>query len=294
MNIDSLKMFCAVVDEGSISKAARASFVSQPAVTRQIHQLEENYGALLFDRVDGKLLPTEAGKLLYPYAKVIIEYTKRSFEAVQELTGQQEAILNVGASLTIGEYLLPGLLGSFQKNFPQMKFSLSIGNTPSILTKLENYEVDIALVEGAVKNDSLENEKFAEDEIILVVSSQHRWSKQKSIDITELPEEKIIWREVESGTRWIVEEALERYGILDKMESKMELGSYQSIKNAVEAELGISLLPKLTVLKELKYGTLCEIKIVDFHLKRDLWMVRKNHRFQKTGLSHFIQFIRNE
>ncbi|WML41442.1 LysR family transcriptional regulator [Neobacillus sp. OS1-2] len=96
MNIESLKMFCTVVDEGSISKAARLRFVSQPAVTRQIHQLEEVYGMLLFERVDGKLLLSEAGKTLYPYAKEIIEYMKRSVEAIDVLRGSQDTVLRVG------------------------------------------------------------------------------------------------------------------------------------------------------------------------------------------------------
>lgn len=294
MNLESLKMFCRVVDEGSISKAARLGFVSQPAVTRQIHQLEEQYGTLLFERVDGKLKLTEAGKVLYPYAKEIIEYIKRSFEAIHEITGNQETVLHVGASLTIGEYLLPGLLGSFRKRYPDIKFSLTIGNTPTILTKLENNDIDIALVESAVNNENFITEKFAEDELILVVPSNHHWKSRKKININELPEEKMIWRESDSGTRLIVEDALKEYGILDKIESAMELGSMQSIKSAVEADLGISLLPKLTVSKELKYGTLREIKIADFHLTRDLWMVKKTHRFQKTGLSYFIDFIRND
>jgi len=128
MNIDSLKMVCLVVDEGSISKAARLSFVSQPAVTRQIRQLEEQYKAKLFERGSGKLVLSEAGKVLYPYAKEIVEYSKRSFEALQEITANHQTVLNIGASLTIGEYLLPGLLGDFSKRYPDLKFSLSVGN----------------------------------------------------------------------------------------------------------------------------------------------------------------------
>lgn len=293
MNIDSLKMFCLVADEGSISKAARLNFVSQPAVTRQIRQLEEQYGANLFERTAGKLTLSEAGKILYPYAKEIVEYSKRSFEAIQEITANQETVLNVGASSTIGEYLLPGLLGDFSKSYPNLKFSLSIGNTPSILSKLENNEIDIAFVEGAVENENFSREKFTEDDLILVISSNHHWKDKTQIDIHELSEEKMIWREADSGTRQIVENALHVYEILDKIKSAMELGSYQSIKSAVEADLGVSILPKLTVAKELKYGTLHELKVSDFNISRDLWMVQKKHRFAKTGLKYFVDFIRS-
>lgn len=292
MNIESLKMFCHVVDEGSITKAAKLGFVSQPAVTRQIHQLEELYGALLFDRVDGKLKLSEAGKVLYPYAKEIIDYTERSFAAVHELTGRAERVLNVGTSLTIGEYLLPDILGSFSKIYPNIKFSITVRNTPTILTKLEHNDVDVALVEGAVGNKELITEKFADDELVLIVPANHRWTKKESISIIELPEEKMLWRETDSGTRQIVEDALSRLEILEQIRNSMELGSTQSIKSAVEAGLGISILPKLTVLRELKYGVLREVKIEGLQLVRDLWLVQKNHRFPKTGLNYFIEYIR--
>nr|WP_263327729.1 LysR family transcriptional regulator [Neobacillus sp. Marseille-Q6967] len=293
MNLESLRMFCIVVDEGSISKAARLNFVSQPAVTRQIRQLEELYGAKLFERTAGKLTLSEAGEVLYPYAKEIVEYSKRSFEAVQEITANQESVLNVGASSTIGEYLLPGLLGNFSKNYPDLKFSLTIGNTPNILSKLENYDIDIAFVEGAVENQDFITERFTDDELILVTSSNHHWKEKGQICIDELPEEKMIWREADSGTRQIVENALQEYGVFEKIKSAMELGSYQSIKSAVEADLGVSILPKLTVAKELKYGILHELKVSDFNISRDLWMVQKTHRFKKSGLKYFISFIRS-
>jgi len=293
MNVDSLKMFCLVVDVGSISKAARLSFVSQPAVTRQIRQLEELYKAPLFERTAGKLTLSDAGEILYPYAKEIVEYSKRSFEAIQEIMIGKQAVLNVGASLTIGEYLLPDLLGTFSKNYPELKFNLSIGNTPNILTKLENNDIDIAFVEGAVENNEFIIEKFADDELILVTSTNHRWKDKHQIQIHELPEEKMIWRESDSGTRQIVENLLYEYGVLDKIKSAMELGSYQSIKSAVEADLGVSILPKIAVARELNFGILQEIKVSNLNISRDLWMVQKNHRFKKTSLRYFIDFIRS-
>ncbi|MDK8643658.1 LysR family transcriptional regulator [Niallia taxi] len=292
MNIDSLKMFCLVVEEGTISQAARLSFVTQPAVTRQIRQLEELYKAQLFERHGGKLTPSKAGEILYPYAKEIVECSKLSFEAIQELTGNEEIVLNIGASSTIGEYLLPGLLGQFSKSFPNLKFSLAIGNTPTVLAKLENNEVDIAFVEGVVENTDFIREKFADDDLILITSPAHPWSNKEQISLQELSREKMIWREMGSGTRLIVESALNEHGVLENIKSAMELGSYQSIKSAVEADLGVSIMPKLTVSKEIKYGTLCEVKITNFLISRDLWMVQKSHRFKKSGLKYFVQFIR--
>lgn len=291
MNIDSLKVFCLVVNEGSVSQAARLSYVSQPAVTRQIRQLEDEYGVLLFDRVDGKLSVTEAGRQLYPLAKGIIEDFTQSKNIILQSAGKQHAHLNVGASLTIGEYLLPNLLGRFKKQEPDIKLTLTIKNTPSVLEDLANDLVDIAMVEGEVENSDVLVEKFADDELVFICHSEHPWSKQTKLQLNDLAGERMIWREPSSGTRRIVERSLEEYGVLDKIESYMEIGSTQAIKSAVEAGLGISILPKLTVLRELAAGHLHEIVIEGIQLQRSLWLVNKPKRFRSRSIDVFMSFI---
>ncbi|SMQ74970.1 transcriptional regulator, LysR family [Bacillus sp. OV166] len=291
MNIENLKMFCLVVDEGSISQAARLSYVSQPAVTRQIHQLENYYGTLLFDRSEGKLTVTETGRMLYPFAKAIVNDFDRSKEVINQVTGESNASLMVGASLTIGEYLLPSLLGSFKKQAPEIKVTLTIKNTPSVLEDLANNVIDLALVEGMVENKNFIVEKFADDELVLVYPADHPWRNRTEINIEELANERMIWRESISGTRLIVENALRDYGVLDRMESYMEIGSTQAIKSAVEAGLGISILPRLTVARELEQGFLYEIKMTGIEIKRNLWLVKKPQRFQSIGVSNFVDFI---
>jgi LysR family transcriptional regulator, transcriptional activator of the cysJI operon len=282
-------MFCLVVDEGSISQAARLSYVSQPAVTRQIHQLENYYGALLFDRTDGTMKVTEAGKMLYPYAKTIVHDFKRSKEVIKQAMGEYEITLHLGASFTIGEYLLPSLLGRFKKEIPEMKVTLTIKNTPNVLEDLANDVIDLALVEGLVENESLLVEKFADDELILICSPEHPWAGKVQVD--ELLNERMIMRESGSGTRLVVENILRKHGILEKINGYMELGSTQAIKGAVEAGLGISILPRLTVARELDLGVLKEVDIEGVTIKRNLWLVKKHQRFHKIGVTKFLDFI---
>lgn len=291
LKLENLKMFCLVVDEGSISQAARLSFLSQPAVTRQIHQLENYYNTLLFDREEGRLRVTEAGKLLYPFAKAIVNDFNHSKEVIQQSTGKYNANLIVGASLTIGEYLLPSLLGRFKKQQPEIKVTLTIKNTPRVLEDLSNDVIDLALVEGLVENTDFIVDKFAEDELILVCPSDHPWKDRKEIQLEELGNERMIWRESISGTRLIVENMLREYGVLEKIESYMEIGSTQAIKSAVEAGLGISILPRLTVARELEQGFLREVDIYRINMARNLWLVRKNKRFNKIGVSKFVDFL---
>jgi len=294
LNIENLKMFCLVVDEGSISQAARLSYVSQPGVTRQIHQLENYYGTLLFDRSEGKMTVTETGRLLYPFAKAIVNDFNRSKEVIKQVIGESNASLRVGASLTIGEYLLPSLLGSFKKQSPEIKVTLTIKNTPSVLEELTNGVIDLALVEGIVESKNFNVEKFAEDELVLVYPSDHPWRGRTEINIEELANERMIWRESMSGTRLIVESALRDYGVLDRIESYMEIGSTQAIKSTVEAGLGVSILPRLTVARELEQGFLNEIKMTGVNIKRNLWLVKKAQRFPSSGISSFVEFIQRK
>ncbi|KRF67617.1 LysR substrate-binding domain-containing protein [Peribacillus butanolivorans] len=291
MKLENLRMFCLVVDEGSISQAARLSFLSQPAVTRQIHQLENFYSTLLFDREEGRLRVTEAGKLLYPFAKAIVNDFNHSKEVIQQSTGAYNTNLIVGASLTIGEYLLPSLLGKFKKQQPEVKVTLTIKNTPRVLEDLSNDVIDLALVEGLVENTDFIVEKFADDELILVCPSDHPWKDRKEIQVEELGNERMIWRESISGTRLIVENMLREHGVLEKIESYMEIGSTQAIKSAVESGLGISILPRLTVARELDQGFLREVGISRIDITRNLWLVRKNKRFNKIGVSNFVNFL---
>ncbi|MFC9598942.1 LysR family transcriptional regulator [Peribacillus butanolivorans] len=291
MKLENLRMFCLVVDEGSISQAARLSYISQPAVTRQIHQLENFYSTLLFDREEGRLKVTEAGKLLYPFAKAIVNDFNHSKEVIQQSTGAYNTNLIVGASLTIGEYLLPSLLGKFKKQQPEVKVTLTIKNTPRVLEDLGNDVIDLALVEGLVENTDFIVEKFADDELILVCPSDHPWKDRKEIQVEELGNERMIWRESISGTRLIVENMLREHGVLEKIESYMEIGSTQAIKSAVESGLGISILPRLTVARELDQGFLREVGISKIDITRNLWLVRKNKRFNKIGVSNFVNFL---
>ena len=294
INIRHLEIFCLVVEEGSISQAARSAYISQPAVTRQIRQLEAHYGTPLFDRTDGKLTVSKAGKVLYQYAKTIIADFRNSEEAIRRLTGKIEPHLKIGASLTIGEYLLPEILGRFKRVNPHIKLSLQIGNTPAMLEALAMNHIHIALVEGVVEDDHFDVSKFAEDQLILVCSSQHAWEKKQAINSRELLHERMIWREEDSGTRKIIENVLKQHNVLNKIENYMELGSTQAIKAAVEANLGITILPKMAVEKELKAGTLHKVKIDQLVLKRDLWLVQKPRRFENEELDMLIAFIKKQ
>lgn len=205
MHINYLKLFCLVIETGSIPQVARMSYLTQPTVTNQIRQLVEFFEIKLFDRTRGRLSPTEAGSKLYPFAKEIIDALGNSKEVLKGLSDNYESSLNIGASLTIGEYLLPRIIGDFQTQYQNIKSSLLIGNTPAIIAKLESNDIEIALVEGGVTEDDFLINKFGEDELVVVIPNNHQWAGNKEIKISEIPREKMIWREANSGVRKIIE-----------------------------------------------------------------------------------------
>nr|WP_249365448.1 LysR family transcriptional regulator [Cytobacillus citreus] len=287
-----MKLFCQVVEQGSISQVARTSYVTQPAVTSKIRQLEKHYGVALFDRTGGMLRVTKTGSSLYPYAKEIVGYFNRSEEVMNNISNDYEEPLHIGASLTIGEYLLPDILGKFQKKHKQIQFSLAIGNTPTIMSKLENLEIDIALVEGIVMHRDFQIKRFAKDELILVIPRNHRWNSQKEINIEELAEERILLREKDSGARKIIETILAENNVLEQIHSYIEFGSTQAIKSAVESGHGIGILPKLSVTHELELGVVKHLPISNTTISRDLWIVKRPTRFPKNSINLFNHFLK--
>lgn len=293
MNINNLKTFCLVVEEGNISQVARMSYVSQPAITRQIKQLEEHYGAELFDRNEGKLVLSETGKILYPRIKELLYFYNQIDDEIQIFLAKKTKTLNIGASLTIGEYLLPLMIKAFHEEYPDVNFNVTIGNTPQMIESLYNDNIEIALIESYMHREDLIKHKFAEDELILVTHPSHHFQYKESVHLKDLLNEKILWRESESGMRNLVESFFNDHNLLPLINNSMELGSMQAIKSAVEADLGISILPKITVFKELEYNILSEVKVLELNIKRDFWVFQKNRRFISPEETAFRDFTLN-
>ena len=221
----------------------------------------------------------------------MIDHLQRSEEAVKSIEETYESTLHIGASLTIGEYFLPKKLGEFLRQEHPPKTSLFIANTPDVITKLTNLDIDLALVEGLVDDKECEPIKYDEDELIVIVSKNHPWANRLSVSIEEIPQEQVILREEVAGVRKIIHKTFLDHGVSANISSFMELGSTQAIKSAVEAGLGISILPKLSVQQELMHEKLIHVPIEGVTIKRDLFIVKKKSRFPKKIVNDFIDFL---
>ena len=231
MNMEYLRLFDAVAQAGSITGAAERLFASQPAISRQLARLERNLGVRLFDRMPRGVKLTRAGDLLRGYARRIFSTEVEAAEAIAEFRGLRRGRLHLGASLTIGSYLLPGILAQYCRGYPEIAVTLEIANTHDIQEQLLSAELDMAFTEGLVQSEELEAVVFAHDELIAVAPAGHAITRARRVTAARFCALPLILRERGSGTRLHSERALMQLGL--QCRPILELGSAEAIKRAV-------------------------------------------------------------
>ena len=284
---DSIRVFLTVVEKKSFSKAAKALFLTQPAVSFQIQMLEEYYGTRLFDRVSRNIVLTEAGHMLLKYANEMSNLQQELEKEMQDLTANIKGKLKIGASTTIGEYIAPYILGAFKQMYPEVQLSLEVANSEDIEAAVHDTTLDIGLIESSLIGKDLEAIPFLQDKMMLITPPDHPWAKTDSISVFELDKYPFISREKGSGTRVEMEQHLKKAGFsANNLNVIMELGSSSAIKAAVESNLGISILSKWTVQAEAKAGFYTKLisKKMNSIAPSILFIIRKNseHKQQKN------------
>lgn len=288
-----LKIFSAVARLLSFTKAAEALHMTQPAVTFQIRQLEEQFNTRLFDRTHNRINLTEAGERVYHYATRIFDLYDEMENSVSELTGEISGVLTIGASTTIAEYMLPALLGDFKRNYPDVGLRLRVTNTDGIVSMVENNLIDLGIVEGPVNNKNLAVELCRNDRLVLIVPPDHPLAGEKSIPPARILEYPYISREEGSGTREVIGEYLRGNGIEeDGLNVIMELGSPEAIKGAVEGGIGITIMSLTTLGKELSLGTLAAVDL-DPPLLRPFSFVHQRQKFRLRATDELLSFAMN-
>jgi len=285
-----LQVFYTVARLLSFTKAADALHMTQPAVTFQIRQLEEYFNTRLFDRTHNRISLTEAGQHVYVYAERIIGLYNEMDNQVRTLTGDVIGILVVGASTTIAEYRIPAMLGEFQRNFPDVRLRLQVSNTVGIVHMVENNEIDVGIVEAPVTNKNLVVKVCWHDQLKVVCPTDHKLAGRSSVKISEIVDYPFIGREEGSGTREVIADYLVSVGMsLNDLETTMEFGSPESVKSAVEAGLGLSIISESTLTKELKLGTLKAIPL-DPPMTRPFSIVYQRQKFRLRAMEEFLEF----
>jgi len=263
-----LRVFRAVAGHLNFRIAAEELLLTQSAVTQQIKALESELDVPLFDRAGGRVSLTPAGAALLPFATQLAALAEEAREAVAATTGAQVGRLALGASQTIGQYLLPKLIAGFLQDNPRVEISVLGGNTQTILEALVDHRVQLCLIEGPAMRRDVRVEPFMEDHMVCVVPAGHEWADDE-VDVKELQQATLVARELGSGSRRIVEQALEQAGVeVKKLRRAMTFDSTEGLLSAVEAGLGIAFVSRWAVRNQLALGTLKLARIRGLNLAR--------------------------
>ena len=290
---DSMRVFITVADKKNFSKAAKALSLTQPAVSFQIQTLEQYYQTMLFDRVNRHVKLTAAGELLLDYAVHMNNLQAELERNMQQLTGHVKGELLIGASTTIGEYILPYVVGSFKQDYPDVNVTIQIMNTKDIGNAVGNKTFDLGIIEGPLDlTESMETHKFLEDELVLAMPADHPLATKGAITLEELKTLPYITREPGSGSRLIFEQALIDADFdIEDLNIVMELGSTTSIKSAIMGGLGISTISKWAIQDLVKSGKVVALNIEGLTLTRNFNIILNNDKFQSEATGKFLDFL---
>ena len=290
MNLSQLKAFLAVAQDRSFSRAAEKLYLTQPAVSKQIQALEEALGMRLFDRVGRSILLTQAGNILHDHAHIAFQTLEEARETINQLRGLQRGHLRISAASTIGTYMLPQPLGELKAQFPGIEISLAITNKARVVQQVLSHEVELGFVGPPVEPAELEMEEYLLDELVLIMAPTHRLAQEESVGVAELAEEVFILREQGSGTREIMEEELGRVRV--SLKKAMELGSTEAIKQAVAANLGVSIVSKFAISLEILQGRLAVARLPELNLRRQLFVIHHGGRTLSPAAQEFCSLLR--
>lgn len=283
MTIRHLKVFIAVADSGSMTKAAESLYISQPSVSQTISELEEHYQIKLFERLSRKLYLTDAGKQLLSYARHIVSLFEQMEQKLRQ--AQETRTLKIGASITVGTCIFSELAGKFLKNYPKLNIESVVDNTTVIEDLVLKSELDFGLVEGIIHSQDLIAKPFLDDELILVCGREHPFRRKQRVTIPELAEADLIVRESGSGTRELFENTMLSRGRTLKI--KWVCNNSEAIKNAVASNMGVSVISKMAVEKELKSEKLFQVAVDNLELKRKFNIIYHKNKYRTDAMEDF-------
>lgn len=285
--VDALHVFTTVVEQNNFSKAAELLYVSQPAVSMQIRNLENELGTKLIHRGSKQLILTQTGKILYAKAKQIESLYEEAKREMSFLKNEVGGTLKIGASFTIGEYVLPAILGEYSVQYPNVHIEVNIANTEEIINSVRS-GLDLGLVEGNVEGQDLIFTPIMTDEMVLIVPNSHPLAKQRLIRNTDdLQNQTWILREPGSGTRANADRLIQELGL--QFERSFVFGSSQGVKEAVINGLGIAYVSKIIVKRELEHHELTLVRIKGKQTIRTFSALRRDSSIESKALETFLE-----
>lgn len=293
--LDQLRILKAIASEGSFKRAADSLYVSQPAVSLQVQNLERQLDVPLFDRGGRRAQLTEAGHLLLSYGEKILSLCQETCRALEDLQNLQGGTLIVGASQTTGTYLLPRMIGMFRQKYPDVAVQLHVHSTRRTAWSVANGQIDLAIVGGEIPTElveALQIVPYAEDELALILPPSHPMVQQETIQKEDLYKLQFISLDSQSTIRKVIDQVLTRCGIdTRRLKIEMELNSIEAIKNAVQAGLGAAFVSVAAIEKELLMGVLHKSKMEEVVVTRILSLICNPNRYRSKAAEAFSNEI---
>jgi DNA-binding transcriptional LysR family regulator len=293
--LDQLRILKAIASEGSFKRAADSLYVSQPAVSLQVQNLERQLDVPLFDRGGRRAQLTEAGHLLLSYGEKILSLCQETCRALEDLQNLQGGTLIVGASQTTGTYLLPRMIGMFRQKYPDVAVQLHVHSTRRTAWSVANGQIDLAIVGGEIPTElieALDVVPYAEDELALILPPSHPMVQQETIQKEDLYKLQFISLDSQSTIRKVIDQVLTRCGIdTRRLKIEMELNSIEAIKNAVQSGLGAAFVSVSAIEKELLMGVLHKSKMEEVVVTRILSLICNPNRYRSKAAEAFSNEI---
>jgi DNA-binding transcriptional LysR family regulator len=292
MNLRQLKIFVVVCKTKSMSTTAKELYMTQPAISQTISNLEDSLNVKLFDRIKRRLELTYAGKILLRYSKRILNLVDETENTIEDIVNMNQGELRIGASMTIGTYLLPQIIEDFQQKHQGIKLPFTIDNTSVIEEMILDNDIDLALVEGPIHSKDISIEHFFDDQLYLMCSTKHRWSNLEKLAPEKIKEEDFIMREKGSGTREIIENSMAKFDLSCRVTHV--LNNIEAIKKAIAANLGVSILPKICAKDELKQRKITKVKLQKIKFKRKFSIIYHKDKYHSKLFNEFTDHLFNE
>ena len=292
MNLKQLEVFLAVVETGSFSRGAEATFITQSTVSQHISSLEAEFDLKLLDRTGKAVLPTEGGRVLLEYARQIVSRAREVPLALKRFKGLEDTVIKIGASNIPGSYLLPGVLPLFISRHPGVAITILQGDSRETLDRLKKEEIEIGIIGTFFDEKNIDFRPLGQDQIVLVVRGDHRWARGKPISLRDLLSERFIIREVGSGTEKTVHEALAKAGLQPgKMKVPASLGSNEAVKQAVAHGLGAAFISEMSIKKEIGRGDMAVVKVKGLSIFRRFYLISRSKRDLSPPARAFVNFL---
>lgn len=289
MNLNHLTIFQAVAASGSVSAGAQRLRISQSAASKQLGEFEKALGVVLFDRLPRGVRLTDAGRVLQGYANNLVAVEAEAEAAIRDLKSGIRGRLRIGASRTVGAYLMPALLAQFRQRYPEVELFLHVDSTSAIEQRLIASAIDIGFTEGIVGSELLEYRVFARDELVLIAAPKHPIAQLNPAPLSALLQHALLMHEIGSGTRAVTERAFSAKKI--SLRPSMTLASTEAIKHTVETGVGIAVLSAFAVRTELAARTLMVVPMKGLTIHRPLYRIQRKGVWSSPLLQAFVAML---